>query len=77
MRFAAQLGILLVERRALKVRNPMVEEVVGLGLERIRSDCDNRIGEFGVLVTIVEFAYPHVAGRVHSELCGRFGSECF
>ena len=68
--FGHQL-LLLVERRSLKVRNPVVEEVVGLGLERIGADRDDRVGEFGVLVAIVEFADAHVAGRVNLGVVGR------
>ena len=49
----------------------MVQEVVGLGLQGVRADRDDRVGEFGVLVAIVEFANPHVAGRMHLGVVSR------
>ena len=49
----------------------MVEEVIGLGLQGVCSDCDDRVGEFSVLIAIVEFANPHVAGRVHLGVVSR------
>ena len=62
--------LLLVERRSLKIRDPVVEEIIGLGLERIGADRDDGVGEFGVLVAIVEFADAHVAGGVDLGVVG-------
>ena len=49
----------------------MVEEIIGLGLERIGADSDNRVGEFGVLVTIIEFANSHVSSGMHLGVVSR------
>ena len=70
MRFAGKLRFLLVHRSAAQVRHPVVEEVIGLGFERVCSDRDDRVGEFSVLVAIVEFANAHVAGRVDLGVVG-------
>ena len=48
----------------------MIEEVVGLGFERIVADRDERVGQLGVLVAIVQFADAHVAGRVDLRIVG-------
>ena len=66
----ANCCLLLVERRAAQVRHPVVEEVVGLGLERVGADRNDRVGELGVLVAVVEFAHAHVAGRVDFGIVG-------
>ena len=71
MRLVGKLRLLLVERGSAKVRNPVIEEVVGLGLERIVADRNERVGEFGVLVAIVQFADAHVAGRMNLRIVGR------
>ena len=57
----AELGFLLVHRGAAQIRNPVVEEIVGLRLQRIGADRDDRVGKLGVLIAIVEFADAHVA----------------
>ena len=44
MGLTRELLLLLVERRASQVRNPVVEEVVGLGFERIRADREDGVG---------------------------------
>ena len=49
----------------------MVEEVVGLGFERVGADRDDGVGKFGILVAIVEFANAHVAGGVDFGIVGR------
>ena len=33
--------------------------------KRVRSDRYDRVGEFSVLIAIVEFANPHIASRMH------------
>jgi hypothetical protein len=71
MRLARQLFLLLGYRLAGQVRDPVVEEVVGLGLERVGADRHDGVGEFGVLVAVVELAHPHVAGGVDLRVVGR------
>ena len=70
-RLVAELRLLLRCRGAAQVRDPVVEEVVGLGLERIGADGDDGIGELGVLVGVVELADAHVARAVHLGIVGR------
>ena len=67
VRFAGNLRIFLVHRPA-QFGYPVVEEVVGLGLEGVRSDCDDRVGKFSVLVAIVQFATPISRVACTSEL---------
>ena len=54
-----------------RIRHPMVQEVVGLGLQGVRSDRHDRVGEFSVLVAIVELAYSHIASRMHLGVVSR------
>ena len=61
----------LSSRGAAQIRDPVVQEVVGLGLKRVRSDRDDRVGEFSVLIAIVEFANPHIASRMNLGIIGR------
>ena len=49
----------------------MVEEIVGLRLQRIAADGDDGVGQLGVLIAIVEFADAHVARRMHLGIIGR------
>ena len=70
VRLAGELLVLLVDRRAAKVRHPVVQEIVGLGLERVRADGEDRVRELGVLVAIVELADAHVARRVDLRIVG-------
>ena len=49
----------------------MIEEVVGLGFERVGADREDGVGEFGILVAVVEFADAHVARRVDLGIVGR------
>ena len=71
VRLVRKLRLLLVERGPAKVRDPVIEEVVGLGFERIVADRDERVGKFGVLVAVVQFADAHVAGRMNLRIVGR------
>ena len=71
MRLIGHELLFLVERRSLKVRDPVVEKVIGLGFERIGANGHDRVGEFGVLVAIIEFAYSHVSGGVHLGIVSR------
>ena len=50
MRLLRHLGLLLVHRDAAHVRDPVVEEVVGLGLEGVGADGDDGVRELGILV---------------------------
>ena len=49
----------------------MIEEVIGLGFERVGADRNDGVGKLGVLVAIVQFAHAHVAGGVHFGIVGR------
>ena len=71
VRLAGELLVLLRERRAAEVRHPVVQEVVGLGLERVAADGEDRVGELGVLVAVVELAHAHVARGVDLGIVGR------
>ena len=71
MRLVGQLLLLLGRGLPGKVRDPVVEEVVGLGLERVGADRHDGVGELGVLVAVVELAHAHVAGGVDLGVVGR------
>ena len=60
-RLRAELGLLLVHRGPAQIRNPVIEEIIGLGFQRVGADGDDGVGKFGVLVTVVELAHAHVA----------------
>ena len=49
----------------------MIEEQVRLGLQRIGTDQENRVGEAIVLIGVVELADAHVAGRMNFRIIGR------
>ena len=51
--------------------NPVIEEVVGLGFERVGADRNDGVGEFGVLVAVVQFAHAHVARGMDFGIVGR------
>ena len=68
---AAELCFLLVEGRPTQVRNPVIEKIICLGLQRIGADRHNRVGELSILVAIVEFANPHVARGVDFGIVSR------
>src|SRR5262245_8811707 len=70
-RLRAKFGFLLVHRRATQVWYPVVKEVVGLRLERVRADCNDGVGKFSVFVAIVKFANAHVAGGVDFRVVSR------
>jgi hypothetical protein len=71
VRLVRHLGLLLFEGDAAHVRDPVIEEIVGLGLQRVRADRDDCIGELRVLVAVVELAHAHVARSVHFGVVGR------
>jgi hypothetical protein len=48
MGLAGPLLLLLRQRLAAQVGQPVIEEVVGLGLERVGADRDDRVGELRV-----------------------------
>ena len=64
-RLRAELGFLLGHRGSAQIRNPMIEEVIGMGFERVGADGNDGVGEFSVLVAIVKFADAHVARGVN------------
>ena len=49
----------------------MIEEIVGLRLERVGADRDNRVGKLGILVAVVQLAHAHVAGGMDFGVVGR------
>ncbi len=51
---------LLVERRALQIRQPVHEEVVGLVLVGVVAVGPDHIGQFGVFVAVVQLENAHV-----------------
>jgi hypothetical protein len=53
VRLVSQLGLFLVERSATEVRDPVVQEIVGLSLQGIGPNCDYRVGQLGVLIAVV------------------------
>lgn len=71
MSLIRKLGALLVHRRATQVRHPMVQEIVGLGLQGIGAYDDDRVGKLRVLVAVVELADAHVARGVDLGVVGR------
>ena len=70
MRLVRQFRFLLGRRRAAQVRYPVVQEVVGLGLERVGADGHDRVGELGVFVAVVQLAHAHVARSVNLAVVG-------
>ena len=70
-RLGAELGLLLVHRGAAQIRHPVIEEIVGLGFERVGADRHDRVGELRVLVAVVQFADAHVARGVNLGIVGR------
>jgi hypothetical protein len=48
----------------------MVQEIVGLGLQRIGAHHDDRVGELRILVAVVELADAHVARGVDLGIVG-------
>ena len=61
----------LVGGAALQVRNPVRQEIVGLGLVLVRADAHDAVGELRVLVGVVELAHAHVARGVALRVVGR------
>ena len=49
----------------------MIEEIVGLRLERVGADDDDSVREFGILVAVVQLADAHVAGGMDLRVVGR------
>ena len=57
----AELSFLLVHRCSAQIRHPVVEEIVGLRLQRIGAHRNDSVGKLRVLITIIEFTHAHVA----------------
>ena len=70
-RLGAELGSFLVHRGAAQIRHPVVQEIVGLGFERVGADRDDGVGKLGILVAVVQFAHAHVAGGMDLGIVGR------
>jgi hypothetical protein len=66
-----QFLILEPHRGAAQVRDPVVEEVVGLGLERVGADDEDGVGDLRVLVAVVELSDAHVAAGMDLRVVGR------
>jgi len=49
----------------------MIQEVIGLGLERVGAHSNKRVGKLGIFVAIVELAHAHVAGGVDFRIISR------
>ena len=62
---------LLVHRGAAQIRHPVIQEIVGLGFERVGADRDDGVGKLGILVAVVQFADAHVARGVDFGIVGR------
>ena len=58
-------------RGAAQVGHPVIQEIVGLGFERVGADRDDGVGKLGILVAVVQFADAHVARRVDFGIVGR------
>ena len=72
MRFVARTAAFFFSiAGAAQIRHPVVQEIVGLRLQRVGADRDDRVGEFGVFVAVVELAHAHVARAVHLAVVGR------
>ena len=71
VRLAWKLLLLFLQGRAAQIRHPMVQEIIGLSLQRIASSRNDRVRKLGVLIAIVELANAHVAGRMHLRIIGR------
>ena len=71
MRFAGELLLLLLQAGPAHVRDPVVQEIVRLRLVGVGADGDDRVGELGVLVAVVELAHAHVARGMHLGIVGR------
>ena len=71
VRLAGEFSFLLIDRISAQIRNPVIEEIIGLGFERVGADGDDGVREFGILVAIVEFADAHVARRMNLGIVGR------
>jgi hypothetical protein len=71
VRLARKLLLLLLQARSAQIGDPVVQEVVGLGLVGIGADRHDGVGELGVLVAVVELAHAHVARGVHLGVVGR------
>ncbi len=71
MRLVRQLLALLGQRAAAQVGHPVIEEVVGLGLQGVGAAGDDGVAELGVLIAVVQLADAHVAGRVDLAVVGR------
>jgi hypothetical protein len=56
---------------AAQIRDPVIEEVIRLRFQRVAADGDDGVGQFGVLVAIVQLADAHVARRMHLRIIGR------
>ncbi len=71
MRLVRHDLLFLLETFAAQVRDPVIEEIVCLGLQCIGADRDDRVGQFGILVAVVQLADAHIAGTVDFRVIGR------
>ncbi len=67
---ACELLLLLLQAGPAQVGDPVIEEIVGLGLVGVGADGDDGVAQLGVLVAVVELAHAHVARRVHLRIVG-------
>ena len=45
-----KLRLRFVDRGAAQIGHPVIEEIVGLGFQRVGADGDNDVGELGILI---------------------------
>lgn len=60
-----KLRLLLVGRGAAQIGHPVIEEIVGLGFQRVGADGDDGVGELGIFIAIVDFANAYIAGGMN------------
>ena len=65
VRLVRELVLLFVARSAAQVRDPVIEKVIGLRLERVCTDRNDCVGKFGIFVAIVQLSDTHIACRVN------------
>ena len=70
-RLRTELGFLLGHRGSAQIRNPVIEEVIGLGFERVGADGHDGVSKFSVFVAIVKFTDAHVARGVNFRIICR------
>ena len=63
--------LLLADRAALQIRNPVHEKIIGLGLVGVVADGPEHVSHFRIFVAVVQLVDAHVAGGVTLGVVGR------